>query len=218
MRTGRDEVSDEALGPSRHIAPGLAAGWAEVANGDFVVPGHLLRGSKRLTLNAAGPLFPQPSVILHFSSWGQHPLYLLHRLARAHEIRAEDGVEHHAFAAKPGSERLRLMTRKYARTHTRTHPLPSSLTHSHTDSLSPLPAPQAIKEIRSTWATPSALSLPALCPAIVRVLLSSVSPCRTTHNFSRGTVIPGDRHTTNYTPSRGPNRFLMATNEGTYRQ
>ena len=34
------------------------------------------------------------------------------------------------------------------------------------------------------WATPSALSLPALCPAIVRVLLSSVSPCRTTHTRS----------------------------------
>jgi hypothetical protein len=148
VSTGRDEVSDEALGPSRHITPGLAAGWAEVANGDFVVPGHLLRGSKRLALNAAGPLFPQSSVIVHDSSWRQHPLYLLRRLARAHEIRAEDGVKHHAFAAKPGSERLCLMTRKYARTHALTHSLPHSLTLTHSLH-SPLPAPQAIKEIRS---------------------------------------------------------------------
>ena len=87
MRTGRDEVSDEALGPSRHIAPGLAAaGRAEVAHGDFVLPGHLLCGSKRLAFNAAGTLFPQPSVIVHVSSWRQQAQNHFRRLACAHEI------------------------------------------------------------------------------------------------------------------------------------
>jgi len=92
----------------------------------------------------------------------------------------------------------RMHARTLARTHARTHACPR--THPHHTRTAPrelalvlLPRRLRAAHARSTaaaghgehaWATPSALSLPALCPAIVRVLLSSVSPCRTTHTRS----------------------------------
>jgi ATPase subunit of ABC transporter with duplicated ATPase domains len=64
---------------------------------------------------------------------------------------------------RPGSERLRLMTRKYASTHALTHSLPHSLTLTHS-LLYPLPAPQAIKEIRSYLGDPEHAELARIVP------------------------------------------------------